>query len=54
VNHEYYFIRCVAYRNSDAQGHPIPGRWISEAYPEDGSLLESGLTVITVPNPCPR
>lgn len=51
---EYYLIRCVAYRISDAQGYPIPGRWISEAYPENGSLLESGLTIITVPNPCAR
>jgi len=54
LQHEYYTIRCVAYRNSDAEGYPIPGRWISQAYPEDGSLLASGLTIITVPNPCTR
>ena len=54
LRREYYTIRCVAYRNSDAEGYPIPGRWISEAYPEDGSLLESGLTIMTVPNPCAR
>ncbi len=42
LQREYYTIRCVAYRNSDAEGYPIPGRWISQAYPEDGSLLEFG------------
>jgi hypothetical protein len=54
LRREYYTIRCVAYRNSDAEGYPLPGRWISEAYSEKGSLLESGLPIITVPNPCAR
>ena len=54
LHEERYRVRCAAYRASDAQGYPIPGRWVGEAYPEKGGLLASGLTIVTPPNPCAR